>query len=72
MGDGFELLDAVQGVLAYRHGDHLVAINTTPEEARATLGGELVLETVPGAWSNGTLGGHSGVITRSDEGVGHG
>ena len=39
------------GVLAYRRGDHLVAINTTPEEARAPLGGELVLETVPGVWS---------------------
>jgi len=70
MGDGFELLDAEQGVLAYRHGDHLVAINTTSDEARATLGGELVLETVPGAWSNGRLAAHSGVITRSDEGVG--
>jgi alpha-glucosidase len=70
MGDGFELLDAEQGVVAYRHGDHLVAINTTSDEARATLGGELVLETVPGAWRNGRLAAHSGVITRSEEGVG--
>jgi alpha-glucosidase len=70
MGNGFELLDAEQGVLAYRRGDHLVAINTTSDEARATLGGELVLETGPGAWSNGRLAAHSGVITRSDEGVG--
>ena len=70
LGDGFELLDAEQGVLAYRRGDHLVAINTTSDEARATLGGELVLETGPGAWSNGRLAAHSGVITRSDDGVG--
>ena len=70
MGNGFELLDAEQGVLAYRRGDHLVAINTTSDEARATLGGALVLETVPGAWTGGTLAAHSGVITRSDEGVG--
>ncbi len=70
LGDGFELLDAEPGVLAYRRGDHLIAINTTSEEARAPLGGELVLETAPGAWSKGALAGHSGVITRSDEGVG--
>jgi glycosidase len=70
LGDGFELLDADPGVLAYRRGDHLIAINTTAEEARGPLGGELVLETVAGAWSNGTLAAHSGVITRSDEGVG--
>ena len=70
LGDGFELLDAAPGVLAYRRGDHLIAINTTSEEARAGLGGELILETEPGAWSNGVLAAHSGVITRSDEGVG--
>ena len=71
LGSGFELLDTPPGVLAYRRGDHLIAINTTPERARAPVGDELVLETVRGAWSNGTLEGHSGVITRSDEGVGH-
>jgi alpha-glucosidase len=70
MGDGFELLDAEPGVLAYQRGDHLIAINTTGEDARAPLGEELVLETVPGAWSGGTLAAHAGVITRSDEGVG--
>ena len=71
LGDGFELLDAEPGVLAYRRGDHLIAINTTSEEARAPLGDELVLETAPGAWSKGRSRRHSGVITRSDEGVGH-
>jgi len=70
LGDGFELLDAPRGVLAYRRGDHLIAINTTSEEARAPFGHELVLETVAGAWSKGMLAAHSGVITRSDEGVG--
>jgi alpha-glucosidase len=70
LGDGFDLVDAEPGLLAYRRGDHLIAINTTAEDARAPLGGELVLETVPGAWSGGTLAAHAGVITRSDEGVG--
>jgi alpha-glucosidase len=71
LGDGFELLDAEPGVLAYRRGDHLIAINTTAEEAGTPLAGELVLETVPGAWRGRRLAAHSGVITRSDEGVGH-
>jgi alpha-glucosidase len=70
LGDGFELMEAEPGLLAYRRGDHLIAINTTAADARAPLGGELVLETVPGAWSGGTLAAHAGVITRSDEGVG--
>jgi alpha-glucosidase len=70
LGDGFELLDAGPGVLAYRRGEHLIAINTGAEPVRAALGDDLVLETVSGAWSNGTLAAHSGVITRSDEGVG--
>ena len=70
LGDGFELLDAEPGVLAYRRGDHLIAINTTAEEAGTPLAGELVLETVPGAWRGRRLAAHSGVITRSDEGVG--
>ena len=70
LGDGFELLDAEPGVLAYRRGDHLIAINTTAEEAGDAAAGELVLETVPGAWRGRRLAAHSGVITRSDEGVG--
>ena len=37
LGDGFELLDAEPGVLAYRRGDHLIAINTTAEEAGTPL-----------------------------------
>jgi alpha-glucosidase len=67
---GIELLDAEPGVLAYRRGDHVIAINTTAEGRPAPLSGDVVLETAPGAWRAGTLAGHSGVITRSDEGVG--
>ena len=36
LGDGIELLDAAPGVLAYRRGDHLIAMNTTAEEAGPT------------------------------------
>jgi alpha-glucosidase len=69
LGRGIELLDAEPGVLAYRRDDHVVAINTSPDERRVAPGEELVLETVPGAWRGGTLAGHAGVVTRSGEGV---
>jgi alpha-glucosidase len=70
LGEGLELLDTEPGVLAYRRGDHVVAVNATAEERRVPLGGDLVLQTVEGAWRNGALEAHAGVITRSDEGVG--
>jgi alpha-glucosidase len=69
LGQGLELLDAEPGVLAYRRGDHQIAINTTSEDRRAPLAGDLVVETVPSAWRDGALAPHTGVITRSDDGV---
>ena len=71
LGEELELVEAPPGVLAYRRGDHLIAINTTGEERRVPVAGEAVLETVPGSLRDRTLAAHSGVITRSDEGVGH-
>jgi alpha-glucosidase len=70
LGEGLELVDAAPGVLAYRRGDHLIAINTTAEELRIPFRGDPLLETAPGALRDRTLAGHAGVITRSDEGVG--
>jgi glycosidase len=70
LGDGLELEDAAPGVLAYRRGDHLIAINTTTEEQQVPFGGDPLLETAPGALRGRTLAAHAGVITRSDEGVG--
>jgi alpha-glucosidase len=63
LGEGLELLDAPAGVLAYRRGDHTIAVNTTAEERPAPLRGDLVLETRPGALRGGTLGAHSGAVT---------
>ena len=37
LGDGFELLDAADGVVAFRRGAHTVAINTTSEPLPAPL-----------------------------------
>jgi alpha-glucosidase len=65
LGEGIELIDTDPGVLAYRRGDHTIAINTTAESQRAPLDGDLVLETAPRAWSGGVLAAHAGAITRS-------
>jgi alpha-glucosidase len=63
LGDGLELLDADAGVVAYRRGDHTIAINTTGEERPAPLAGDVVLETRPGVLRGGGLAAHSGAIT---------
>ncbi len=42
---GFELLDAPEDVLAYRRGEHVVALNLGPGEAPAPPAGALVLHT---------------------------
>ena len=34
LGEGFELLDAAPGVLAYRRGEHTIAVNATPRSGR--------------------------------------
>jgi alpha-glucosidase len=63
LGAGIELLDAAPGVLAYRRGDHTVAINTTAEERPAPGAGDVVLETIPGAIHGSALARHAGAIT---------
>jgi glycosidase len=60
----FDVVDAGAGLLAYRRGDHTVAINTTADHRPVPLGGEVVLETAPGAWRGGRLAGHAGVVVR--------
>ena len=63
LGEGFEPLDAAEGVVAYRRGGHAVAINTTAEPRPVPLRGEPRLETAPGALRDGTLAPHSGAVT---------
>jgi alpha-glucosidase len=62
LGDGFELLEAAEGVVAYRRGRHTVAVNTTAEPRPVPLRGEPRLETAPGALRDGALGPHAGAI----------
>jgi alpha-glucosidase len=60
LGEGFRLLDAEPGVVAYERGEHVVAVNTT-SEPRSRPEGELVLATHDG---NG-LPPHAAVIVRN-------
>jgi alpha-glucosidase len=62
LGDGFELLDGPDGLVAYRRGDHVVAVNTTLEPLPAPLRGEARFESVQGALRDGSLLPHSGAI----------
>ncbi len=62
LGDGFELIEAADGVVAYRRGDHAVAVNTTAEPRPAPLRGEPRLETHPGALRDGALAPHAAAV----------
>ena len=60
--EGFELLDAADGVLAFRRGGYAIAINTSAEKRPIPVGGEPRIQTVPGALSGGRLAPHAGVV----------
>ena len=60
-----ELLEATEGVVAYRRGDHTVAVNTTAEALPVPLGGSPLLETQPGALRDGRLAPHAGAVALS-------
>jgi alpha-glucosidase len=60
LGEAFELLASEPGVLAYRRGDYVVAINTTADERRAPPG-----ERSLGTHDADGLPPHAGVIVRA-------
>jgi alpha-glucosidase len=64
LGDDFELLDAADGVVAYRRGGHAVAVNATAELLPVPLRGAPRLETEPGALRDGKLAPHAGAIAQ--------
>ena len=64
LGSGFETLDAEPGVMAYRRGSHLVALNPTPQERAVPVGGALVLATSDEVRRPDRLPPHSGSIRR--------
>ena len=59
--DEFELLDATEGLLAFRRGAYTVAVNTTAEERPAPTHGELRIRTAPGS-AAGRLAPHAGAV----------
>jgi alpha-glucosidase len=62
LGDRFALIEAAEGVVAYRRGGHAVAVNTTAEPRPAPLRGEPRLETKPGALRDGMLAPHAAAV----------
>jgi glycosidase len=63
LGDGFELLDAAEGVLAFRRGEHRIAINTTAQERPVPFASKARIQTAPGAFGDGRLAPHAAVVT---------
>ena len=57
-----ELIDAAEGVLAFRRGRHVVAVNTGANAAPAPAGGEPLARTWLGAQRPGELPAHAGAI----------
>jgi alpha-glucosidase len=62
LGARFELLDAPEGVIAYRRGDAVVAVNTTNEVRPVPLHGAVLVETGQGALRDGELAAHAAAI----------
>lgn len=63
-----ELLEAEAGVLAWRRGDHVAALNATAEARPAPLSARPLLETAPGALAEATLAPHAGCLWRLGRG----
>src|SRR5919109_3244782 len=62
LGEGFALLDAPSGMLAFQRGEHVVAINTTDRELSAPAAGDVVLESDTGAVRDGRIAPHAGAV----------
>jgi glycosidase len=56
------MLDTADGVLAYRRGEHVVAVNTTAEARPAPPLGEPLIETHPDTARDSMLAPHAGVL----------
>jgi alpha-glucosidase len=58
----FELIDAADGVVAFRRGSWTVAVNTTAEPLPAPVRGEVRIQTTPEALRDGRLAAHAGLV----------
>jgi alpha-glucosidase len=64
LGGGFRLLEAVEGVVAFERGEHVVAINTTATPRPGPPAGTTELTTHPDAVVDGVIAPHAGAIAR--------
>jgi alpha-glucosidase len=62
LGEGFELLDAAEGVVAFRRDAYSVVLNTTGDPRPVPLDGAIRLETTPGGLRDGVLAPHAGAV----------
>ena len=62
LGDGFELVDVAPGVIAYRRGSRLVAVNVTPERQAVPAGSVELATHDAEAAARGTLGPHAAAV----------
>jgi hypothetical protein len=62
LGGDFGQLGSAPGTLAFRRGEHVVAVNTTGELRPAPSAGEPVLESEPGALHDGELAPHAAAV----------
>lgn len=56
------LLAAEDGVVAFRRGDHVVAVNTTAQQRRAPAGGEVVMSCAPEGGDGAALAPHEAKV----------
>jgi glycosidase len=62
LADGFELIEAADGVVAFRRGGATVAVNTTAEALPVPVAGDPRIQTTPGVMRDGLLAAHAGVV----------
>jgi alpha-glucosidase len=64
LGDGFQLLEGFDGILAFERPEHVVAINVTAGRQPAPVTSQPELTTHPDPLAEGWLAPHAGVIAR--------
>jgi alpha-glucosidase len=62
LGDGFQLLDGFEGIVAFERSEHVVAINATAGQQPAPLTERPGLTTHPDPVADGLLAPHAGAI----------
>jgi alpha-glucosidase len=62
LAEDFELIDAADGVVAFRRGGATVAVNTTVEALPAPVTSDPRIQTAPGVMRDGLLAAHAGVV----------